>query len=54
MDGGSGLPEVALSADEQRVLDQMAKRTASDPMADPVTGAELGAASKGKKAKKKS
>jgi Mn-containing catalase len=54
MDGGSGLPEVALSADEQRVLDQMAKRTASDPKADPVTGAELGAASKGKKAKKKS
>jgi Mn-containing catalase len=53
MDGGSGLPEVALSADEQRVLDQMAKRTASDPKADPVTGAELGA-SKGKKAKKKS
>jgi Mn-containing catalase len=54
MDGGSGLPEVTLSPDEQRACDQMAKRTASDPNADPLTGAELGSASKGKKARKKS
>jgi Mn-containing catalase len=54
MDGGSGLPEVTFSPDEQRACDQMAKRTASDPNADPLTGAELGSASKGKKARKKS
>jgi Mn-containing catalase len=51
MDGGSGLPEVALSADEKRAVDQMAKRTASDPNADPATGVDLGS---GKKAKSKS
>jgi Mn-containing catalase len=51
MDGGSGLPEVALSADEKRAVDQMAKRTASDPDADPATGVDLGS---GKKAKSKS
>ena len=48
MDGGSGLPEVALSADEKRAVDQMAKRTASDPNADPVTGADLGTKKKQK------
>ncbi len=53
MDGGSGLAEVTLGADEQRALDNMAKRTTSDPDVDPVTGAELGSATKGKKGKKK-
>lgn len=53
MDGGSGLPEVKLSAEEKRALDQMARRTASDPNADPVTGAELGSATKPKKPKSK-
>jgi Mn-containing catalase len=43
MDGGSGLPEVTLSAEEKRAVDQMAMRTASDPDADPVTGVDLGA-----------
>ena len=51
MDGGSGLPEVTLRADEKRAVDQMAKRTASDPDADPATGVDLGS---GKKAKSKS
>jgi Mn-containing catalase len=51
MDGGSGLPEVTLSAEEKRAVDQMAKRTASDPDADPATGVDLGS---GKKAKSKS
>ncbi len=51
MDGGSGLPEVTLSAREKRAVDQMARRTASDPDADPVTGVDLGS---GKKAGPKS
>ncbi len=51
MDGGSGLPEVTFSAEEKRAVDQMARRTASDPNVDPVTGADLGS---GKKPKAKS
>ena len=55
MDGGSGLPEVTLKADEKRALDQMAKRTASNPKADPVTGVDLGSGNKAKpKSKPKS
>lgn len=42
MDGGNGLPKVNLAADEKRALDRMAKRTASDPNVDPVTGVDLG------------
>jgi Mn-containing catalase len=48
MDGGSGLPEVTLTKDEQAVLNQMARRTQSDPNADPLTGADLGAGRKTK------
>ncbi len=48
MDGGSGMPEVQLPAEEQAVLDRMAKRTLSDPSVNPTTGAELGLG-KGKK-----
>jgi Mn-containing catalase len=50
MDGGSGLPEVTLTAEEKKAVKQMAKRTMSDPGANPITGADLGA---GKKAKPK-
>ena len=49
--GGSGLPEVTLTAEEKKVLKQMAKRTMSDPNADPRTGADLGSAKKAKSKK---
>lgn len=42
VDGGDGLPSVTLSADEQRDIDALAARTASDPLIDPITGAEAG------------
>ncbi len=42
VDGGSGLPEVTLSADEADTLEAMRLRTQSDPTYDPMTGAELG------------
>lgn len=42
VDGGSGEPEVMLPADKRELLEQMAKRTLSDPAAEPLTGAELG------------
>ena len=42
VDGGSGLGEVKLAAGENKAVQQMAKRTTSDPAADPVTGAMLG------------
>jgi Mn-containing catalase len=48
MDGGSGLPEVTLGTDEKHALNQMARRTASDPNADPVTGVDLGSGKKPK------
>lgn len=56
VDGGSGLPEVMLSDDEARVVQQAAARTRSDPSEDPMTGADLGmgaptAAGAGKAAK---
>jgi Mn-containing catalase len=44
VDGGSGEPNVKLSAQETKVLKQTMTRTMSDPTADPATGAELGAA----------
>lgn len=40
---GDGLPQVALKGGEKKALQAMVSRTASDPQADPVTGAELGA-----------
>ena len=42
VDGGDGLPSVTLSPDEQRDIDALAARTASDPLIDPITGAEAG------------
>jgi Mn-containing catalase len=53
MDGGSGLPEVTLTKDEQAVLNRMARRTQSDPNLDPVTGVDLGSGKNGKKGGKK-
>jgi Mn-containing catalase len=41
VDGG-GEAAVALTSDEERLLEQLAARTASDPDSDPMTGAELG------------
>ncbi|MGN2248491.1 manganese catalase family protein [Frateuria edaphi] len=42
MDGGSGMPEVAMTDQQRSVLMEMAKRTRSDPSINPETGAELG------------
>ena len=42
VDGGDGLAEVKLPAKEQKAVDALALRTASDPSVDPVTGAEVG------------
>jgi Mn-containing catalase len=41
IDGG-GEASVQLTSDEEKLLDQLAARTASDPTSDPMTGAELG------------
>jgi Mn-containing catalase len=43
VDGGDGQADVALSSDEKTVLLSLAARTASQPDADPITGADLGA-----------
>lgn len=43
VDGGDGHATVTLSRDEQTAVDAFAARTRSDPTADPVTGADLGA-----------
>lgn len=42
VDGGDGDASVQVTQDEASLLDQLAARTASDPTADPLTGAELG------------
>lgn len=42
VDGGTGLPTVALDGAEEGVVQQMAQRTASATTGDPLTGAELG------------
>jgi Mn-containing catalase len=42
VDGGDGDASVKVTSDEGAALAQMATRTASDPTADPMTGAELG------------
>jgi Mn-containing catalase len=42
VDGGDGDASVKVTQEESAVLNQMATRTASDPNADPMTGAELG------------
>jgi Mn-containing catalase len=43
VDGGAGDASVNLSSDQMSVVKQAAMRTASNPQADPTTGAELGA-----------
>jgi Mn-containing catalase len=43
VDGGSGGASVTLSPDEAATLERLASRTQSNPTADPVTGADLGA-----------
>jgi Mn-containing catalase len=42
-DGGDGLATVALDSTDKAVVTKMAARLASNPAADPVTGADLGA-----------
>ncbi|MFW7343509.1 manganese catalase family protein [Pollutimonas sp. H1-120] len=42
VDGGDGSASVNLGEKEAQMVKAMAVRTASDPMSDPVTGAELG------------
>lgn len=42
VDGGSGMPEVALAADELEATQMLAARLQSDPTSDPTTGAMLG------------
>lgn len=43
LDGGDGLATVALGKEDKTVVAALAKRTASDPSANPPTGADLGA-----------
>jgi Mn-containing catalase len=43
VDGGDGTASVHLTSDEAALLGQLTQRTQSDPDADPLTGAELGA-----------
>jgi Mn-containing catalase len=47
VDGGTGEPSVELDAAEEQLVAQAAMRTRSNPTANPVTGAELGAADGG-------
>lgn len=42
VDGGDGSASVNLSQDDESVLAAMKIRTASDPLSEPVTGADLG------------
>lgn len=46
VDGGDGNAVVTLSKEQSALLKAMSKRTGSDPKADPLTGAELGAGKK--------
>ncbi|MDR5798022.1 manganese catalase family protein [Caballeronia sp. LZ008] len=43
VDGGDGTATVSVTEADVQVLQAMASRTASDPSADPTTGADLGA-----------
>ncbi|BBQ01051.1 non-heme catalase KatN (plasmid) [Burkholderia sp. SFA1] len=43
VDGGDGTATVTVTEADVQVLQAMASRTASDPSADPTTGADLGA-----------
>lgn len=42
VDGADGLATVSLPAEDEQVLEAMKTRTASDPLSEPVTGADLG------------
>lgn len=42
VDGGDGLASVSLSQADEEVLEAMKIRTASDPLSEPITGADLG------------
>ncbi|CAL8481550.1 manganese catalase family protein [Caballeronia sp. S22] len=42
VDGGDGMATVTVSEEDVQTLQSMASRTASDPTADPTTGADLG------------
>ena len=44
VDGGDGFAQVKLRPDEVEVMQALTARTASDPNADPTTGADLGSA----------
>jgi Mn-containing catalase len=46
VDGGDGMAGVMLSANDAEQVRTMAQRTQSNPLADPLTGAELGMTSK--------
>jgi Mn-containing catalase len=43
LDGGDGLASVTLKPAEKKALMALAERTVSNPLGDPVTGADLGA-----------
>lgn len=43
VDGGDGKAQTKLTADQKRAVEQLAARTRSDPKANPITGADLGA-----------
>jgi Mn-containing catalase len=43
IDGGAGTATVGLDHSEAKAVDKLASRTLSDPTADPMTGADLGA-----------
>ncbi|MBJ6981322.1 manganese catalase family protein [Luteimonas sp. MC1572] len=43
VDGGDGSASVGVTKKQQATLDKLAARTLSDPSADPITGADLGA-----------
>lgn len=49
VDGGDGVPTVMVPTKQAEVVEQMAARTASDPTADPLTGADLGSGAYAKK-----
>jgi Mn-containing catalase len=53
VDGGDGNAAVKLAKDEAALLTQYAARTKSVPGADPLTGAELGAAGKARPSDKR-
>ena len=46
VDGGDGGASVTLTTEQATLVKTMCARTKSDPKADPLTGAELGAGKK--------